>query len=130
MNMKGTVDDDDMAFSGCYAARGMGVVALSVAGDSLGGAGHSGDGALSQGIGAPYGGGRSTAADAGGAGRYVRLLPQHGRSTGVDDFGSCGHVPERYSVEIGITLGHGFAARGSCPLSHRREALAGRRRHF
>src|SRR5882724_11150570 len=115
MNTKGTVDDDDMAFSGCYAARGMGVVALSVAGNSLGGAGHSGDGALSQGVGAVYGGGRSTADDAGGAGRYVRLLPQRGRSTGVDNFGSCGHVSERYSVEIGVTVGHGFAARDSRP---------------
>src|ERR1700694_3448650 len=58
--MKGTADDNDddlkLAFPGSNAARGMGVVAFSVAGNSVGGAGHGRNGALPQGFGPECGG--------------------------------------------------------------------------
>src|SRR6267142_5703411 len=104
MNMKGSADDDlKLAFSGSYAARGLGVIAFSVAGYSVGGAGHGCDGALPQGVGAVPGGGRPLGNDAGGAGRYFLVLPECGRGQGVDSHGSDRSSPKRREIQISNT---------------------------
>src|SRR5258706_16365321 len=103
--MKGPGDDDlKLAFSGSYAARGMGVVALPVARDSVGGAGHSRDGALPQGFGPLRGGSWRPADHAGGASRDFLLLSERGRRPDVDSLGADSGAPEGRAMETFSTV--------------------------
>src|SRR4029077_13261984 len=76
MSMKGTADDDsdELDQRGNHAIAGMGIVAFSMAGDCVGGAGGSGHGCIPQALGAIPDRDRRTWADARRSNRDIRLL--------------------------------------------------------